>query len=94
MAIVNNTIGGEWRDRYFVLQDGTLRYWRTDADYQAGKPSSEPIQLSAYEVRAPPDPQRGDGFAAAREVRAREMARCVTATTVVTATAADCVACS
>eukprot|EP00966_Prymnesium_polylepis_P309588 7153320-Prymnesium_polylepis.1 len=48
--VVNNTIGGEWRERFFVLQNGELRYWRSENDYQAGKPSSEPIGLGAYEV--------------------------------------------
>jgi len=33
-----------------VLSDGQLRYWRTEADYLQGKPSSEPITLSGYEV--------------------------------------------
>lgn len=49
-SVVSNAIGGEWRERFFVLRDGQLRYWRTEADYQAGKPSSEPIQLGGYEV--------------------------------------------
>ena len=48
--VVNTTIGGEWRERFFVLRNGELRYWRSENDYQAGKPSSEPIGLGAYEV--------------------------------------------
>ncbi|KAL1499815.1 hypothetical protein AB1Y20_012500 [Prymnesium parvum] len=49
-SLVNNAIAGEWRERYFVLRDGQLRYWKNEADYEAGKPSSEPIELSGYEV--------------------------------------------
>ena len=45
-----HVVGGEWRDRYFVLRDGFLQYWHTEADFLMGKPSSQPIELDEYEV--------------------------------------------
>ena len=44
------TVGGEWRERFFVLSDGRLNYWKSEADYNANKPpeldSRSPIDLA------------------------------------------------
>ncbi len=47
-----NSVAGEWRERYFVLRDGTLNYWRSQAEYEAGKPAAleEAIDLAGHEV--------------------------------------------
>lgn len=46
------TVAGEWRDRFFVLRNGTLNYWRSEADYDANKPPEldNPIALNGHEV--------------------------------------------
>lgn len=49
---LSNTVTGEWRERYFVLRDGTLNYWGSEADYEADKPGAleRPIDLTGHEV--------------------------------------------
>jgi len=46
------SVAGEWRERYFVLKDGSLNYWRSQNEYDAGKPAAleTPIDLRGYEV--------------------------------------------
>ena len=47
-----SSVAGEWNERFFVLQDGQLNYWHSEADYDLGKPPrlEEPIDLSGHEV--------------------------------------------
>mmetsp|Transcript_30952 Transcript_30952/g.66473 ORF Transcript_30952/g.66473 Transcript_30952/m.66473 type:complete len:94 (+) Transcript_30952:412-693(+) len=43
---------GEWNRRYFVLSQGSLQYWQTKEEHDAGKPGNlcEPLQLHGYEM--------------------------------------------
>ena len=45
-------IGAARRERYFVLKDAHLQYWRSQADYEAGKAAAmdNPINLRGFEV--------------------------------------------
>jgi len=45
-------MASEWRDRYFVLRDGRLNYWSSQADWEAGKPAAleQPIDLGGHEI--------------------------------------------
>jgi len=46
------SVTGEWRDRFFVLRDGKLNYWASEADYDADKPAALeiPIDLRGHEI--------------------------------------------
>ncbi len=47
-----HVIGAARRERYFVLKDAHLQYWRSQADYEAGKAAAmdNPINLRGFEV--------------------------------------------
>ena len=49
---ISLAISGEWRERYFVLESGKLRYWQSEADFLANKPpqNDAPIMLDGHEV--------------------------------------------
>ena len=50
VAEMKDAVVGEWRDRFFVLHDGRLGYWASEADHAAGKPPNTQIDLYGYEV--------------------------------------------
>ena len=47
-----SAVTSEWRERFFVLSGGHLQYWRSEADYEAGKAGAldNPIDLRGFEV--------------------------------------------
>ena len=47
-----SAVTSEWRERFFVLSAGHLQYWRSEADYEAGKAGAldNPIDLRGFEV--------------------------------------------
>ena len=47
-----SAVTSEWRERYFILSGGHLQYWRSEADYEAGKAGAldNPIDLRGFEV--------------------------------------------
>ena len=47
-----SAVTSEWRERFFVLAAGHLQYWRSEADYEAGKAGAldNPIDLRGFEV--------------------------------------------
>jgi hypothetical protein len=51
-STVTSSVTGEWRERFFVLRNGQLQYWRTEAEYDADKPPAldNPILLRGMEV--------------------------------------------
>jgi len=62
--MVKTGLTGEWRDRWFVLERGTLNYWHSQAEYEAGKDGElePPIRLGGHEVLVDTDDVRW-GFA-------------------------------
>lgn len=49
---------GNWGQRYFVLEGTTLRYWRSQADFEQGKTpckADSPIHLKGYDVLVNPE---------------------------------------